>query len=79
MLLTVCATFLDLRKAFDSLDHTILLERLHQLGVSGTELLWFRDYLTDCQQRVKYNDTYSGWKLSCVRFPKVVHWDPFSF
>ena len=44
---TVCAAFLDLRKAFDSLDHTILLDCLHKLGVSGTELLWFRHYLAD--------------------------------
>ena len=29
--------------------------------MSGTELLWFRDYFTDHQQRVKYNDTYSDW------------------
>jgi len=44
---TVFAAFLDLRKAFDSLDHTILLNHHHKLGISGTELLWFRHYLTD--------------------------------
>ena len=44
---TVCAAFLDLRKTFDSLDHTILLDCLHKLGVSGTDLLWFRHYLAD--------------------------------
>ena len=31
--LVVCAAFLDFRKAFDSLDHVILLRRLQQLGV----------------------------------------------
>ena len=35
---SVCAIFLDLRKAFDSLDHHLLLNRLFELGVSGTEL-----------------------------------------
>ena len=31
----VCAAFLDLRKAFDSLDHVVLLERLSTIGVLG--------------------------------------------
>jgi len=37
--LAVCAAFLDLRKAFDSLDHVILLEKLHKLGVCNVELM----------------------------------------
>ena len=40
-LATVCAAFLDLRRAFDSLDHSILLWHLHQLGVCDMELKWF--------------------------------------
>ena len=59
--LAVCAAFLDLRKAFDSLDHSILLERLHQLGVCDVELRWFRDYLSDRLQRVKCDNSYSEW------------------
>ena len=43
----VCAAFLDLRKAFDSLDHSILLQRLQNLGVMGVELKWFANYLTN--------------------------------
>ena len=43
----VCAAFLDLRKAFDSLDHSILLQRLQNLGVMGVELKWFDNYLTN--------------------------------
>ena len=35
----VCAAFLDLRKAFDSLDHVVLLEHLSAIGVLGNELL----------------------------------------
>ena len=59
----VCAAFLDLRKAFDSLDHCILLGRLQKPGVTGVELRWFTDYLSGRMQRVKQNDRYSDWGL----------------
>ena len=60
--LAVCAAFLDLRKAFDSLDHLILLKRLHHLGICDMELQWFRNYLNDRLQRVvKYDNSYSEW------------------
>ena len=59
--LAVCAAFLDLRKAFDSLDHSILLKCLHQLqlGVCNMELKWFCNYLIDRLQRVKCDNNYS--------------------
>ena len=59
----VGVAFLDLRKAFDSLDHHALLERLHQLGVGGTEINWFTSYLSDRYQRVKLHNAYSSWGL----------------
>ena len=43
----VCATFLDLRKTFDSLDHVLLLQRLHHLGICGIKIQWFSNYLSD--------------------------------
>ena len=55
----VCATFLDLHKAFDSLDHHLLLKRLFELGVDGIELQWFSDYLSNQKQRVKCDNQYS--------------------
>ena len=56
---SVCAAFLDLRKAFDSLDHCLLLKQLLNLGVSGVELTWFTDYLTQRLQRVKCGVKFS--------------------
>ena len=58
---SVCAAFLDLKKAFDSLDHCLLLQRLFDLGISGVELTWFSDYLTHRLQRVKCGVKFSDW------------------
>ena len=58
----VCAAFLDIRKAFDSLDHCVLLRRLSDLGMSCVALHWFRDYLTDRYHRVKCQGQFSSWR-----------------
>ena len=57
----VCAVFLDLRKAFDSLDHCLLLHRLQDLGVGTVVLQWFQNYLSDRQHRIKRSNTFSDW------------------
>lgn len=44
--------FLDLRKAFDVCDHTILLSKLSKYGISGTTHDWFVSYLTNRKQVV---------------------------
>jgi hypothetical protein len=45
--------FLDLQKAFDSVDHVMLLTKLRSYGVSGTVLCWLRSYLYDRSQFVE--------------------------
>ena len=40
------AVFVDLRKAFDTIDHSILFRKLHFLGIKGKELNWFENYLS---------------------------------
>ena len=70
--LAVCAAFLDLRKAFDSLDHSILLERLHQLGVCDVELRWFCDYLSDHLQRLNVMTAILNGGVFWVAFRRAV-------
>ena len=50
---------LDMSKAFDSLDHGILISKLEDVGVSNTALKWFKSYLTNGCQLVRINCTLS--------------------
>ena len=57
---TPISIFLDLSKAFDMLNHDILLTKLKHYGIAGTPLAWFKSYLTNRAQYVEINGTCSG-------------------
>ena len=64
------SVFLDLSKAFDTLDHDILLHELQYYGITGTALDWFRMYLTERYQYVDYNGASSSMKLLTTGVPQ---------
>ena len=51
--------FIDLSRAFDTLSHKILVNKLYKYGIRGIALEWIKDYLLNRKQYVVYNNTKS--------------------
>jgi len=54
-----CGLFLDFSKAFDTVDHQILLKKLFQYGIKGKAHDWFISYLTNRKQQVRIDNVES--------------------
>ena len=53
------SVFIDLRKAFNTVDHSCLLEKLKTVSVHSQEHVWFPDYLFNCHQTIVYENCQS--------------------
>ena len=51
--------FIDLRKAFDTVNHSILLKKLHDVGATDLTLKWSLSYLSGRVQRVCFKKSLS--------------------
>ena len=58
----VISVFIDLKKAFDTIDHTILLQKLNHYGIRGIINQWVCSYLTHRKQYVQIKGTKSSLK-----------------
>ena len=55
------AMLMDLSKAFDTINHDLLIAKLHAYGVDKKSLSLIKDYLTGRKQRVKVRPSFSAW------------------
>ncbi len=67
--LSVLPIFIDFSKAFDTVNHNILLDKMYHYGIRGTIHSWFRDYLSERQQ-VRFNGEMSSLKSVTLGVPQ---------
>ena len=64
------ALFLDFKRAFDSVNHSILINKLAKYGICHSELLWFKNYLMDRAQCVSFDGTLSNFRIIKTGIPQ---------
>ena len=65
-----CSIFLDLAKAFDSVDHRILIQKLEKYGIRGNALELIKSYLSNRQHYVKVNNVESRYRVLEIGVPQ---------
>ena len=67
----VALTLLDLSAVFDTIDHSLLYDCLHDwFGLDGTVLLWIKSYLSNRKQKIKIGDSFSEAVILPFRVPQ---------
>lgn len=62
--------YVDIKKAFDCINHDILFSKLYNYGIRGTPLNLIKSYLGNRKQRVKINNSFSELKLVTCGVPQ---------
>ena len=66
----IVGIFLDLKKAFDTVDHIILCKKLKKYGISGKALHILKSYLANRKETVNIRDTYSKFEEMNIGVPQ---------
>ena len=66
----ICAIFMDLSKAFDTLNHDLLIAKLGAYGFETDALRYMKSYLKNRKQRVRVNKTFSEWERITTGVPQ---------
>ena len=70
---------MDLSKAFDTINHQLLLAKLHAYGFSQQVLAIICRYLSNGKQRIKINNIFSSWKDLILVVPQGSVLGPYRF
>ena len=74
-----CAVFLDIKRAFDTMNHEILLRKLELYGLNSEAVSWFRSFLHNRRQVCGISDAISNKSLLTSGVPQVSIVGPLLF
>ena len=66
----LCDLFMDLSRAFDTIHHNLMIDKLGVNGFSQDALRYMRSYLTNRQQIIRLNDNFSTWENIIAGVPQ---------
>ena len=72
-------TFIDFKKAFDTMDHQILINKLDRIGIKGKNLLWLKSYLANRTQATIANNIISDRRQITCGVPQGSILGPYMF